>query len=183
VSFSIFFSLFTIAVGYLLGRAPVGSIFINLFPHALSTTHTQHHLAWQSFKQHSPGASWNSQHAYTLLKQRLKRWLGHVVRMDDEWIPKDLLYGELAQESAPLAGPKYAIKMYARRTWRLWTLTSTDRKPWLQNGQIRSGQFAHQSLKRHLPNGLRQRDKRKGDRPATDHTRRSSRTTNQRAIP
>lgn len=39
------------------GRAPVGSIFINLFPHALSTTHTQHHLAGQSSKQHSPGAS------------------------------------------------------------------------------------------------------------------------------
>ena len=77
-----------------------------------------------------------------------------------EWIPKDLLYGELAQESAPLAGPKYAIKMFARRTWRLWTLTSTDGKPWLQNGQIRSGQFALQSLKRHLTNGLRQRDKR-----------------------
>ena len=29
---------------------------------------------------------------FTLLKQRRMRWLGHVVRMDDGRIPKDLLY-------------------------------------------------------------------------------------------
>ena len=34
--------------------------------------------------------------SYTLLKQRLMRWLGHVTRMKDGRIPKDLLYGELA---------------------------------------------------------------------------------------
>ena len=33
---------------------------------------------------------------YTLLKQRRMRWLGHVTRMEDGRIPKDLLYGELA---------------------------------------------------------------------------------------
>ena len=32
---------------------------------------------------------------YSLLKQRMRRWLGHVRRMDDGRIPKDLLYGEL----------------------------------------------------------------------------------------
>ena len=33
---------------------------------------------------------------YTLLRQRRLRWLGHVHRMDDGRIPKDILYGELA---------------------------------------------------------------------------------------
>ena len=38
---------------------------------------------------------------YTLLKQRRMRWLGHVVRMDDGRIPKDLMYGELARGKGP----------------------------------------------------------------------------------
>ena len=32
---------------------------------------------------------------YTLLRQRRLRWLGHVRRMEDGRIPKDILYGEL----------------------------------------------------------------------------------------
>ena len=33
---------------------------------------------------------------YTLLRQRRLRWLGHVRRMQDGRIPRDLLHGELA---------------------------------------------------------------------------------------
>ena len=33
---------------------------------------------------------------YTLLRQRRLRWLGHVRRMEEGRIPKDILYGELA---------------------------------------------------------------------------------------
>ena len=33
---------------------------------------------------------------YTLLRQRRLRWMGHVRRMEDGRIPKDILYGELA---------------------------------------------------------------------------------------
>ncbi|XP_047497854.1 uncharacterized protein LOC125044938 [Penaeus chinensis] len=32
---------------------------------------------------------------FTLLRQRRLRWLGHVHRMEDGRIPKDILYGEL----------------------------------------------------------------------------------------
>ena len=37
----------------------------------------------------------------TLLKQRRMHWLGHVVRMDDGRISKDILYGELARDKHP----------------------------------------------------------------------------------
>ena len=33
---------------------------------------------------------------YTLLKQRHMGWLGHLTQMEDSYIPKNLLYGELA---------------------------------------------------------------------------------------
>ena len=35
---------------------------------------------------------------YSLLKHRRLRWLGHVRRMRDGMMPKDLLYGELAED-------------------------------------------------------------------------------------
>ena len=49
---------------------------------------------------------------YTLLKQRCLHWLGHVVRMADGWIPKDLLYGELVQGNRPRGRPQVAIQGY-----------------------------------------------------------------------
>ena len=42
---------------------------------------------------------------YTLLKQWHLRWLGHVVKMEDGQIPKDLLYGELVQGNLPRGRP------------------------------------------------------------------------------
>ncbi|KAJ7324884.1 hypothetical protein JRQ81_017904, partial [Phrynocephalus forsythii] len=47
---------------------------------------------------------------YTLLKQRRLRWLGHVVRMDDGRIPKDLLYGELIKGKRPRGRPQLRYK-------------------------------------------------------------------------
>ena len=38
---------------------------------------------------------------YTLLRQRRMRWIGHLHRMEDGRIPKDILYGELAVGKRP----------------------------------------------------------------------------------
>ena len=38
---------------------------------------------------------------YALLTKRRLRWLGHVARMQDGRLPKDILYGELAIGSRP----------------------------------------------------------------------------------
>ena len=47
---------------------------------------------------------------YTLLKQRRMRWLGHVTRMEDGRIPKDLLYGKLATGKRPTGRPLLHFK-------------------------------------------------------------------------
>ena len=51
---------------------------------------------------------------FTLLRQRRLRWLGHVRRMEDGRIPKDILYGELALGGEPLAALTCDIKMSAQ---------------------------------------------------------------------
>ena len=100
---------------------------------------------------------------YTLLKQKSLRWLANVVRKDDGRIPKDLLYGELAQGKNPTGRPQLRYADVCKRDLNaLGILTSTDEKHWLQNVQLggRKCSMASLSLKRHLPNWLRQRDKR-----------------------
>ena len=46
----------------------------------------------------------------SLLKQRRLRWLGHVRRMDDGRITKDLLYGELVKGKRSLGRPKQCYR-------------------------------------------------------------------------
>ena len=52
---------------------------------------------------------------YTLLKQWRLRWLGHVVRMADGQVLKDLLYGELAQGKCPRRRPQLWYKDICKR--------------------------------------------------------------------
>ena len=47
---------------------------------------------------------------FTLLSQRRLRWLGHVRRMKDGRIPKDLLYGELSEGLRPRGRPRLRFK-------------------------------------------------------------------------
>ena len=42
---------------------------------------------------------------FSILTKRRLRWLGHVARMEDGRIPKDMLYGELATGSRPAGRP------------------------------------------------------------------------------
>ena len=53
---------------------------------------------------------------YALLtKRRLVRWLGHVTRMHDGRLPKDILYGELATGSRPTGRPTLCYKDVLKR--------------------------------------------------------------------
>ena len=52
---------------------------------------------------------------YTLLQQRRLRWLGHVRRMSDGQIPKDLMYGQLAAGSQAQGHPMLCFRDVCKR--------------------------------------------------------------------
>ena len=52
---------------------------------------------------------------YTLLRQRRLSWLGHVRRMEDWRIPKDILYGELASGKRSVGRPRLRYKDVCKR--------------------------------------------------------------------
>ena len=54
----------------------------------------------------------------SLLKQRRLRWLGHVRRMEDGRIPKDLLYGELVKGKRSQGRPKQCYRNVCRNDMR-----------------------------------------------------------------
>ena len=76
---------------------------------------------------------------YTLLKQRRLRWLGHVVRMADGRIPKDLLYGELVQGNRPRGRPRLRYKDICKRDLKAlgidlnrWETLTSECSAWRQ---------------------------------------------------
>ena len=85
---------------------------------------------------------------YTLLKLRRMRWLGHVVRMDDGRIPKDLLYGELVEGKRPIGRPQLRFKDVCKRDLKAlnfnlnnWETIALERSAWRQNVQKTLSKF------------------------------------------
>ena len=60
---------------------------------------------------------------YAMLTQRRLRWLGHVCRMDDGRIPKDILYGEFATGTRPTGRPTLRYKETTTADRMLWRST------------------------------------------------------------
>lgn len=65
------------------------------------------------------------------------RWTGHIVRMNDNRLPKQLLYGELREGSRNVGGQKLRYKDVIKRHLKrvdcdvnTWEVTARDRKTW-----------------------------------------------------
>ncbi len=63
---------------------------------------------------------------HTLLSQRHLCWLGHVCRMQDGQIPKDIMYGELASGTRPTGRPALWYKDICKRDLKAGNLNPAD---------------------------------------------------------
>lgn len=63
---------------------------------------------------------------FATLSQRRLRWLGHVCRMDDGRIPKDILYGELATGTRPTGQPALRYKDVCKRDLKSCNINPAD---------------------------------------------------------
>ena len=86
---------------------------------------------------------------YTLLRQRRMHWIGHVRRMEDGRIPKDVLYGELAAGKRPRGRPQLRYKDVCKRDMKAleidpksWEDIAADRSSWrcLLHKQLKEGE-------------------------------------------
>ena len=86
---------------------------------------------------------------YTLLRQRRMRWIGHLRRMEDGRIPKDILYGELAAGKRPRGRPQLRYKDVCKRDIKAleidpesWKDIAVDRSSWrcLLHKQLKEGE-------------------------------------------
>jgi hypothetical protein len=74
------------------------------------------HIQWQDKVSNTEVLELaNMRSMHTILCERRLRWLGHVKRMDPGRIPKDLLYGELAEGSRLTGRPKLRFKDVCKR--------------------------------------------------------------------
>ena len=74
---------------------------------------------------------------HSLLMKRRLRWIGHVRRMDDGRIPKDIMFGELKEGKRKRGRPKLRYKDVVKRDLgriavdhTKWETLASDRKAW-----------------------------------------------------
>ena len=104
-----------------------------------------------------------------MLSLRRLRWLGHVRRMNHERIPRELLYGELAQGSRTAGRPVLRFKDVAKRDLKdadididIWETLAADRQAW--RNIIHMGKRVAENRRRsELEEKRRQRKSRKGE--------------------
>jgi len=74
---------------------------------------------------------------YTILTQRRLRWLGHVCRMEDGRIPKDILYGELTTGTRPRGRPVLRYKDVCKQDLKACGINNTQLESAVSNRKHR----------------------------------------------
>ena len=102
------------------------------------------------------------------------RWLGHVVRMDDGRIPKDLIYGELVQGKRPTGRPQLRLKDICKRDLKAlnidqnnWEATALERSAWRQTVQEGLTKFEEALAQQHEERRMGRKAAAQGDRPTS----------------
>ena len=113
---------------------------------------------------------------FTLLRQRRLRWLGHVHRMQDGRIPKDLLYGELASGRRATGRPQLRFCDVVKRDMKAtnmntesWESLADDRSKWkgALTQHLRAGE--EKLMDAAAEKRAHRKERSNSERPATDH--------------
>ena len=110
---------------------------------------------------------------HLLLAQRRLRWAGHVRRMNDGRLPKDILYGELASGKRPRGRPQLRFKDSLKRDLNTtsidpddWENLADDRTTWKQ--VVRKGvKEGEEQRKKLLEEKRQQRKERQNSRASS----------------
>ncbi|KAL8570173.1 hypothetical protein ACOMHN_030969 [Nucella lapillus] len=79
-----------------------------------------------------------------LLTQSQLRWSGHLVRMQDSMIPKQLFYGELTGGHLPRGRPKLRYKDTLKKSLQKCDIDEDNGNSWPQTGLSGGKQFARE---------------------------------------
>ena len=99
-------------------------------------------------------------------------WAGHLVRMEDERLPKALFYGQIAEGKRSIGAPKKRNKDSLKSNLKhcgidpsSWESTAKDRPVWRTTTALGVSRFEQSRIK-DLQDKRRRRKERKGERAA-----------------
>ena len=109
----------------------------------------------------------------TLIVKNQLRWTGHVIRMGDERLPKQIFYSELSEGKRDVGGPKKRFRDNLKSNLKkceinvnTWEEIAKERQRWRDT--IRTGVVVFEENRREDIEEKRRRRKERGNQPRID---------------